>query len=235
MALSPWVACQKRGIEIPPIFKSSLFCHLSRFLYGVKSTSSLLPARSNNSKIYIPLKQGQSILQMGGTKSLMIGTIGHVGRSSFTLIDPWGRGEWKRQKTGPSYRDVSTRLAWSYVPSTKQAKPNHIEREERDIGIEDADRNAIFLFVDQLGQLVNKEKEEIKYGMFQSILVWSLCPSNIREIFDCHGRLHSKALFHLSQIALLMKILFFCLSNAPSEKVLPLSTKPTPLHSLSTV
>lgn len=26
---------------------------------------------------------------MGSTKSLMIGTIGHVGRSSLTLIDPW--------------------------------------------------------------------------------------------------------------------------------------------------
>lgn len=106
--------------------------------------------------------------------------------------------------SGNKRNEYDGHLAWSSVPSTKQAKPNHIEREERDIGIEDADRNAIFLFVDQLGQLVNKEKEEIKYGMFQSILVWSLCPSNIREIFDCHGRLHSKALFHLSQIALLM-------------------------------
>lgn len=43
--------------------------------------------------------------------------------------------------------------------------------EGRDMGIEDADQNAIFLFVDQLAQLVNKEKEEIKYGMFQSIHV----------------------------------------------------------------
>lgn len=209
----------------------------------MKSTSSLLPARSNNSKIDIPSlsKTGPVNLTNGWHEKSHDWNDRSRGEEllhSDRSMEVAGRGEWKRQKTGPSYRDVSTRLAWSYVLSNKQAKPNHIERGERDIGIEDADRNTILLFVDQLGQLVNKEKEEIKYGMFQSIPVWSLCPSNIRERFDCHGRLHSKALFHLSQIALLMQILFFCLSNAhafPSGKVLPLSTKPTPLHSLSTV
>jgi hypothetical protein len=59
--------------------------------------------------------------------------------------------------SGNKRNEYDGHLAGSSVPSTKQAKPNHIEREEkRDIGIEDADRNAIF--VDQLGQLVNKEK-----------------------------------------------------------------------------
>lgn len=47
--------------------------------------------------------------------------------------------------SGNKRNEYDGHLAGIYFPSTKQAKPNHIEREEkRDIGIEDADRNAIF-------------------------------------------------------------------------------------------